>query len=85
MKSSVLIPPFKLVDRWYATRTATILLVERPGIDSDAEKSNVKARWIERDVFILDKDGEPIRSRDEGREDQRRWEWEFGERTDLSN
>jgi len=78
MKSSILIPPFQISENWYATRTSTVLLVERPKpgtLTRDDEK--IKARWIERDIFVLSGQGEPIRAEDDGRKGERRWEWEL--------
>lgn len=49
---SIQISPIRLVgDAWYATRTATVLLVRRDGL----------ARWWERDVFVLSPEGAPVR------------------------
>lgn len=49
---SIQIPPVRLAENnWYATRTATVLLVRRNGF----------ARWWEKDVHVLSLQGEPIR------------------------
>ena len=52
-KKSIQIPPLRLVnDAWYATRTATVLLVRRDG----------HVRWWEKDVYVLSPEEEPIKA-----------------------
>jgi uncharacterized protein with NRDE domain len=51
-QESIQVPPIRLANKqWYATRTATVLLVRRNGF----------ARWFERDVYVLSPQGKPVR------------------------
>ncbi|UZJ57380.1 hypothetical protein CBS101457_006700 [Exobasidium rhododendri] len=64
---SIQIPPVRLAqDAWYATRTATVLLVRRDGL----------LRWWEKDIYVLSSQGEPIRGEELDLE-ARYFEWQI--------
>lgn len=64
---SIQIPPIRLADdAWYATRTATVLLLRRDGT----------VRWWENDVYVLSPQGSPIRG-EELHLQPRYFEWQL--------
>jgi uncharacterized protein with NRDE domain len=68
---SIQIPPVRLVqDAWYATRTATVLLIRRDGL----------VRWWERDIYVLSEQGEPTQG-EELQLSPRYYEWQIEKET----
>lgn len=62
LPKSVMIPPFKRNESlgWYATRTATVMLVRR-----NKEDCGQLMRWWERDVHIIDEDRQVERCKED--------------------
>lgn len=62
---------------WYATRTATVILVSKPIANEKTGRSRRRVTFLERDVHILTQAGS-VRRRDPQRQDEeRRWEFEL--------
>jgi hypothetical protein len=73
MRSSISIPPTRLPskdltkggDEWYGTRVSTVLLVRRASSELEAPT----ARIVERDIWMLNEQGEPVRGTEKREEE----------------